>query len=128
MLYIVESKKPLAVLRATHVPLSGGSATLGYAVPAVIGAKVAHPDRCVVAAVGDERRTVRRDQAPAGSHVRGGTETDLANPDFVTLARAFAGERIEDLDDLAPALGAALGQQSPTLIELRMTVLPPWEL
>ena len=57
-------------------------------------------------------------------------ETELANPDFVALARAFgaAGARIADLDDLAPALAAALGQAGPTLLELRMSVLPPWEL
>ena len=57
-------------------------------------------------------------------------ETELANPDFVALARAFgaAAARIEDLDDLAPALAAALGQAGPTLLELRMGVLPPWEI
>ena len=57
-------------------------------------------------------------------------ETEPANPDFAALAHAFgaAGARIDDPDDLGPALTAALGQAGPTLLELRMGVLPPWEI
>ena len=58
------------------------------------------------------------------------SETDLANPDFVALARAFGaeGHRVDGLDALGPALGKAFGREGPTVLELPMSVLPPWEL
>ena len=152
--YWMEWHFPVLASRTFLYPI--GSATLGYAVPAAIGAKVAHPDRPVLAVVGDggflfsvnelatavkyrlgivflvlndERYGAIKYLQEAMFGGRSG-ETELANPDFVGLARAFGagGARIEDLDDLAPALAAALGQAGPTLLELRMGVLPPWEL
>ena len=152
--YWMEWHFPVLAPRTFLYPV--GSATLGYAVPAAIGAKVAHPERPVLAVVGDggflfsvnelatavkyrlgivflvlndERYGAIKYLQEAMFEGRSG-ETDLANPDFVALARAFgaAGTRIEDLDDLAPALRAALGHAGPTLLELRMGVLPPWEL
>src|SRR6185436_19573512 len=49
--YWMEWHFPVLAPRTFLYPV--GSATLGYAVPAAIGAKVAHPDRAVVAVVGD---------------------------------------------------------------------------
>jgi acetolactate synthase-1/2/3 large subunit len=58
------------------------------------------------------------------------SETDLANPDFVALAHAFgaAGERLDGIDTLGASLERAFARSGPTVIELPMGVLPPWEL
>jgi len=57
-------------------------------------------------------------------------EADLANPDFPALARAFGarGEPIASVDALGAAIGRALEPDRPTVLELRMTIDPPWEL
>ena len=131
-----------------------GSATLGYGVPAAIGAQVAHPGRPVVAVVGDggflfavnELATAVKYRLPVvflivndgqygairylqeGLFGRSG-ETDLANPDFPALARAFGAEGVRvDLDGLAGALRAGLARTGPTVVELPLAVEPPWEL
>jgi len=56
-------------------------------------------------------------------------EADLVNPDFPALARAFGarGERLAGIDALPAALARGLAADGPTLLELRMTILPPWE-
>jgi thiamine pyrophosphate-dependent acetolactate synthase large subunit-like protein len=132
-----------------------GSATLGYGVPAAIGAKVAHPDRPVLAVLGDggfmfsvnELATavkyglgivflVLNDQRYGAiqylqERIFGKYgEVDLANPDFPAMARAFGAEglRVESPDELPKALGRALGHAGPTLLELPMAVEPPWEI
>lgn len=131
-----------------------GSATLGYAVPAAIGAKLALPEQPVVAVVGDggflfsvnELATavkyrlavvylVENDEGYGAIkwlqeriYGRWG-ETELENPDFPALARAFGaeGERV-DFEGLPKALERALGNQGPTVLELPWAVEPPWEL
>ena len=57
-------------------------------------------------------------------------EVDLANPDFPALARAFGAEagRVDTLDDLPRALDQALAEAGPTVLELPLTIDPPWEL
>jgi acetolactate synthase-1/2/3 large subunit len=122
-------------------------------VPAAIGAKVARPDRAVIAVAGDggfmysvnELATAVKYRLPIVFLVlndgrfgaiqwlqelmfgRSG-EADLANPDFVALARAFGAhaERV-DTETLAPALRRALAADGPTLIEVPIAVDPPWE-
>jgi acetolactate synthase-1/2/3 large subunit len=132
-----------------------GSATLGYGVPAAIGAKVAHPDRPVLAVLGDggfmfavnELATavkyglgivflVLNDQRyGAIKYLQEGIfgkygEVDLANPDFPAMARAFGAEglRVEGVDGLPRALDKALHHAGPTLLELPIAIDPPWEL
>ncbi|HEV2053672.1 MAG TPA: thiamine pyrophosphate-binding protein [Methylomirabilota bacterium] len=132
-----------------------GSATLGYGVPAAIGAKVAHPDRPVLAVLGDggfmfsvnELATAVKyglgivflvlndERYGAIKYLQEGIfgkygEVDLANPDFPAMARAFGAEglRVESLDDLPKALGRALSHAGPTLLEVPIAVDPPWEV
>jgi thiamine pyrophosphate-dependent acetolactate synthase large subunit-like protein len=122
-----------------------GFATLGYSLPAAIGAKLAHPTRQVVALSGDggflftvgelatavEQRLgipiiiinnqgygeIRRQMAQAHMHRIG---VDLTSPDFAELARAFGGCGIStDLDGLEGALADALDRDVPTIIELK---------
>jgi thiamine pyrophosphate-dependent acetolactate synthase large subunit-like protein len=151
--YWMEWHFPVLALRTFLYPV--GSATLGYAVPAAIGAKIARPDRQVVAVAGDggflysvnELATAVKYRLPIVFLVlnddRYGAikwlqekifgrwgETDLANPDFPALARAFgaAGARLPGLEALGPALDTALAHPGPTLLELPLAVDPPWEL
>jgi len=152
--YWMEWRFPVLLPRTFLYPV--GSATLGYAVPAAIGAKIARPDRPVICVVGDggfmysvnELATAVKYRLPVVFLVmnddRYGAikwlqqtlfegrwgETDLANPDFPALARAFGarGERVAGVDSLGPAIKTALAADGPTVLELRMTIDPPWEL
>jgi acetolactate synthase-1/2/3 large subunit len=141
------------VLRPRTFLYPTGSATLGYAVPAAIGAKIARPDRAVVAVAGDggflysvnELATAVKYRLPIVFLVvndgrfgairwlqeklygRAG-ESELTNPDFPSLARAFGchAERV-DAAGLGAALRRALGAAGPTVLELPAAVEPPWE-
>jgi acetolactate synthase-1/2/3 large subunit len=131
-----------------------GSAVLGYAVPAAIGAQAACPGRPVVAVAGDggfmfsvnELATAVKYRMPIAFLVmnddRYGAikwlqermfgrwgEADLANPDFPALARAFGAyaERLPDVASLPAALARAFAADGPTVLELRLDVEPPWE-
>ncbi|MFC4222392.1 thiamine pyrophosphate-binding protein [Lysinibacter cavernae] len=119
------------------------SATLGYALPAAIGAQVACPDRAVVAIVGDGAvmfsvqefataveqglgvvvlvannggyREIREQQLSLGIEPVG---VDLVQPDFAALAVALGGygEVATDAADVARRAAAAIGRDRPTLI------------
>ena len=120
--------------------------TLGSAYPLALGAKVAAPERAVVALSGDggflynsqELATavqyginavviVFNDNA-YGNVLRAQIEqfdghilgTQLHNPDFVQLAKVYGarGVRAHDADQLAGALREALAIEAPTLIEV----------
>ena len=122
---------------------------LGYAFPAALGAKVAHPDTAVVSFSGDggfmmgaaELATammyginvvaiVVNDGALSaikGSQRRacdGRTiDTDLVNPDFVAFAQSFgayAARVDEDLSNFEDVLHDALAANRPALIEVPM--------
>ncbi len=143
------------VLRPRTFLYPVGSATLGYAVPAAIGAKVAHPDRPVLAVVGDGGFLFSVNELATAVKYRLAVvvlvlnderygaikwlqeklygrwgEVDLTNPDFPALARAFGaqGRRVATLDELPQALSKAFSESGPTLIELPLTVDPPWDL
>lgn len=151
--YWMEYKFPVLAPRTFLYPT--GSAVLGYAVPAAIGAKLACPDRPVIAIAGDggfmfsvaELATavkyrlrivflvVNDERFGAIKYLqetfyagRWG-EADLTNPDFVALAHAFGagGERLPAIDALPGAIARALATDGPTLLELRLSLQPPWE-
>jgi acetolactate synthase-1/2/3 large subunit len=124
--------------------ISNGFAAMGIALPGAIAAKLALPERRVLAVSGDggflmnsqELETavrlglamtvlVLRDgkygviqhhmDARLGRHFG----VDFANPDFVTFARSFGvrAQRIERADELLPALRASLAGDGPALID-----------
>jgi acetolactate synthase I/II/III large subunit len=127
---------------------SGYQGTLGSGFPTALGAKVAHPDRPVVAITGDggfmfgvqELSTavqfkigvvvlvfnnnsygnVRRDQRERfeGRVVA----SDLINPDFVKLAESFGvgAARVASPDQFRPALENALADGGPYLIDIEV--------
>jgi acetolactate synthase-1/2/3 large subunit len=151
--YWMEWRFPVLAPRTFLYPV--GSAVLGYAVPAAIGAQIANPGRPVVAVAGDggfmfsvnELATAVKYRLPIPFLVmnddRYGAikwlqeqifgrwgEADLANPDFPALARAFGcrGERLPEIDALPAALAAAFKADGPTLLELSVEVEPPWDV
>ena len=123
---------------------SGGLGTMGFALPAAIGAKLGAPDREVVAVIGDggfqmtlqELGTVMQERLPVKvlildnaylgmvrqwqSLFFGGrySEVGLANPDFVRIAEAYGipGERVSDRADLAGAIDRLLAADGPRLL------------
>jgi len=127
--------------------------TLGFAVPAAIGAKIAQPQRQVVALCGDggflftgqELATAKQQRLSLPivlcnddcyTAIRQGQErdfggrytgVDLENPDFVLFARSFGieGVRVQSRPALERALHTALQVDVPTLIEVS---LPEFEL
>ena len=126
-------------------PMSGA---MGYGVPAGIAAKIVHPDRIVVSFSGDgcylmcgqELATaVQYNLAIVFVVVNNGmygtirmhqerhypsrvVGTDLVNPDFAALARAFGakGEVVERTADFPAAFKRALDAKGPALIEIRV--------
>ncbi len=151
--YWMEWRFPVLAPRTFLYPV--GSATLGYGVPAAIGAKIARPERPVICVVGDggfmysvnELATAVKYRLPVVFLVMNDNrygaikylqealfagrwgEADLTNPDFPALARAFGtrGERVASVDALGAAIARALAADGPTVLELRMTIEPPWE-
>ena len=135
---------------------SSYSGNLGYAFPTALGAKVARPDRPVVALSGDggflfnsqELATavqhrinavvvvfndnaygnVMRDQV---NRFQGRTiGAGLQNPDFVKLAEAYGanGVRATTPDELESSLRSAISHDGPTLIEVPVDPMPtPFE-
>ncbi len=123
-----------------------GFGTLGFALPAAIGARLAAPARAAVALVGDsgllftaqELATavelglpiavvlwnndgpgqIRDDMKARGMTPVG---VDPQNPDFLALARAFGCHdvRAESFDGFQGALADAFAADRPTLIEVR---------
>ncbi len=123
-----------------------GYGTLGFALPAAIGAKFAQPERPAVALAGDggllftvqELATAVEHKLPlavvlwnndALAQIRDGfvkrgiapVSTSPHNPDFLMLARAFGcrAVRAESLDHFKGELAAAFAAAGPTLIEVR---------
>ena len=128
---------------------SGGAGTMGYGLPAAIGAQVAHPDALVVCVSGDasvlmniqELSTAVQHRCPVklvlsnngcmgmvrqwqelhhgGRYSHSYTE---ALPDFVALARAFGWEarRVEQAGELEAAMDACLDSSRPFLLDVRV--------
>jgi acetolactate synthase I/II/III large subunit len=124
--------------------ISNGFAAMGIAVPGAIAAKLALPERHVVAVSGDggflmnsqELETaVRLGVAITVLVLRDGKygviqhhmdtrlgrhfAVDFGNPDFVAYAESFGvrGYRVERADDLLPALRSSLESNAPSLID-----------
>lgn len=135
----------------TYLP-SSFMGTLGFAYPTALGAKVGRPDRPVVAIVGDggflftatemataaqygiATVTVVFDDGAYGNSNRdqrerfGGREigTQLRNPDWVALARAFGVDAVAvpGPEQLGPAVREACAANSPVVVACPIPRLP----
>ncbi|HEY7146084.1 MAG TPA: thiamine pyrophosphate-dependent enzyme [Streptosporangiaceae bacterium] len=133
--------------RAQRSQVAPTSGAMGYAVPAAIGAKLAAPERTVVAVAGDggflmtgqELETAVRNGLPlvvivmrngmygtiAMHQVRafGRTAgTDIGDVDLAGYAASLgaASFRVGDRRDLAPALSAAVAAGRPALVDVQV--------
>ncbi|MBB1497606.1 thiamine pyrophosphate-binding protein [Paracoccus sp. MC1862] len=128
--------------------LAPTSGSMGYGLPAAVAAKIRHPDRTVVCVAGDgdiqmtvnELSTAAQEGAAVivivANNGRYGTirmhqekhysgrvsGTDLFNPDFAALARAYGGhgELVERDEDFAGAFQRAQDAGTLAVIELRL--------
>jgi acetolactate synthase-1/2/3 large subunit len=144
MSYRMNDSFPSFTPRTYLFPSSYG--TLGFSVPAAIGAKIGRPDAPVVAVVGDggfqftmqELATAIQfevtlpivifndstytavEQAMKYEFEGRVMATDLINPDYVKLADAYGipGVRAESPAALIDAIQAALERRGPTIIDV----------
>jgi acetolactate synthase-1/2/3 large subunit len=128
---------------------SGGLGTMGFALPAAMGAKYGAPERTVVAIIGDggfqmtlqEMGTIMQSNIDIKiiilnnrflGMVRQWQElfnerrysfVDMQSPDFVKLAAAYgiAGKSISDRQDLPATLNEMLSHKGPYLLEVMVT-------
>jgi thiamine pyrophosphate-dependent acetolactate synthase large subunit-like protein len=122
--------------------------SVGGAFPIALGAKLARPDRPIIAAAGDmgalcniaEFETAMRENIPVvlvvfndeglgnerafqQAHYGGRLfAVDYRNPDFAALTRSFGAhdEQVTKPQDLKGALERALGAGKPALVEVRI--------
>lgn len=124
--------------------ISNGFASMGIAVPGAIGAKLACPDKTVVAVTGDggfmmnfqEIETCVRLKIPLVILIWNDSgygliewkqlnqfgrksHVDFDNPDYIQLAQSFGakGYRIERTDELLPTLKTAINDDAVSIID-----------
>ena len=126
---------------------SGGAGTMGYGLPAALGAQVAHPGKTVVCVSGDASVLMNIQELATGRQHRLPVKLIICNngymgmvrqwqqlnhgsryshsytdslPDFVALAAAFGwrGARVSDPSDLALALKDCLEHDGPYLLDV----------
>lgn len=125
---------------------SGGLGTMGFALPAAFGAKIAAPDREVIAVIGDgsfqmtlqELGTIWQNNLPVKIVIFNNnylgmvrqwqqlffdnrySSVELMNPDFVAITKGFGieAEKIELREDLDAALDRMLNSETSYLLEV----------
>ncbi len=131
---------------------SGGMGTMGFGIPAAVGAQVSRPTDCIIAVSGDgsfmmnvqELSTIKRFQLPVKivliDNAKLGmvrqwqelffngrlSETDLAdNPNFVMLANAFdiKAKLISDKSQVSAAIEEMLEHDGPYLLQVKIDAL-----
>ncbi|MCB5310315.1 acetolactate synthase 2 catalytic subunit [Yersinia massiliensis] len=142
----------MSFTRPENFITSSGLGTMGFGVPAAVGAQMARPDDMVICVSGDgsfmmnvqELGTIKRKQLPLKivllDNQRLGmvrqwqqlffdgrySETNLSdNPDFITLASAFniPGQRITRKDQVDAALDALFNSEGPYLLQVSIDEL-----
>ena len=127
---------------------SGGLGTMGFGLPAAIGAKLGAPERTVVLFAGDggfqmtiqELGTIAQNNIPVklvvlNNHFLGMVRqwqelffesrysfTKIQSPDFVTVANAYGikGKSISKREDLSSAVNEMLATDGPFLLEVKV--------
>ena len=129
-----------------HIITSGGLGTMGFALPAAVGAAMACPDRPVVAIIGDggfqmtmqELGTILQSGTPVKMMIlnneylgmvrqwqqlffsRRYSATELTNPDFIGVARAYDidAKRVATRAELGEGIDEMLAAESSFLLEV----------
>lgn len=125
---------------------SGGAGTMGFALPAVLGAKLAAPDKEVIAVIGDggfqmtvqELGTIMQYEIPVKIivlnnsflgmvrqwqqlfHEKRYSSTEMVNPNFVRIAQAYhiPARKVEHRADLQDALKEMLASKTAYFLEV----------
>lgn len=125
---------------------SGGLGTMGFALPAAIGAKMAAPDRDVIAIIGDggyqmniqELGTIFQTKVPVKIVVLNNeflgmvrqwqqlffdkryASTEMTNPDFVTIAKGYhiEAKRVTKREELAEAVKDMVASKNSYFLEV----------
>lgn len=124
--------------------ISNGFAAMGIALPGAIAAKLACPDRRVVAVCGDGGFMMNNQEIDTAlrlgldivvlifndskygliewhqlRHFNRATNIDFSNPDFVRFAESFGarGYRVEHADELLPTLETALNDGTVSIVD-----------
>ncbi len=125
---------------------SGGAGTMGFALPAAMGAALGAPDKQVIAVIGDggyqmtvqELGTIMQYKIPVKIlvlnnnflgmvrqwqqlfHDKRYSFTEMKNPDFVKIAEAYSipAQKVEQRADLQGALKEMLKAQGPYFLEV----------
>lgn len=127
---------------------SGGAGTMGFGLPAAIGAQIAEPKREVIAIVGDgsfqmnlqELGTLMQEQVPVKIIILNNgflgmvrqwqqlffdtrySFVHMQSPDFVAVAKGFKVEasHVDKREELSVALDAMLARKGPYLLEIKV--------
>ncbi|WP_417359977.1 biosynthetic-type acetolactate synthase large subunit [Galbibacter sp.] len=127
---------------------SGGLGTMGFALPAAIGAKMGAPERQVVAVIGDggyqmtiqELGTIFQTNVPVKIVVLNNdflgmvrqwqqlffdkryASTEMTNPDFVTIAQGYhiEAKKVTKREDLKDAVQAMIASEKAFFLEVRV--------
>lgn len=125
---------------------SGGAGTMGFALPAAMGAKLAKPEKQVVAVIGDggyqmtvqELGTIMQYKIPVKIlvlnnsflgmvrqwqqlfHEKRYSFTEMTNPDFIKLAEAYSipAKKVTEREELRNAIQTMLDSQGPYFLEV----------
>lgn len=124
---------------------SGGAGTMGFALPAALGAKLGMPEKEVIAVIGDggyqmtiqELGTIMQYKIPVKIlvlnnsflgmvrqwqqlfHEKRYSFTEMENPDFIKIAEAYSipARKVENREDLQDALKEMLAAKTPYFLE-----------
>lgn len=127
---------------------SGGAGTMGYGLPAAFGAKLAQPDKEVIAFIGDGGFQMTLQELGMLSQWNVGVKivlldnnflgmvrqwqelffeeryssVELKNPDFIKIAEGFGvpGKTIDKPEELKEAIAAMLAHEGPYLLHVRV--------
>lgn len=127
---------------------SGGAGTMGFALPAAIGAKLAHPHKQVIAVIGDggfqmtlqELGTIMQYDIPVKIlvlnnsflgmvrqwqelfHEKRYSSTEMSNPDFVKLVEAYGikAKKVDDRKDLVASLNEMLNSKQAFFLDIKV--------
>jgi acetolactate synthase-1/2/3 large subunit len=127
---------------------SGGMGTMGFGLPASVGAKIGRPDKQVVAFLGDggfqmtiqELGTILQYKVPVKIIILNNSflgmvrqwqymffskryaSTEMVNPDFVTIAKGYniPAKSISERNDLKNSLAEMLDDKGPYLLDIKI--------
>ena len=121
-------------IRPRHFLSSGGMGTMGFAIPAAIGAAIARPNKRVVSVIGDGGAQMTFEELIVAVELKlpitfviinnaalGMVNTPITSPDFIKLAAAYGmkGVRVKGAKGLAAAMAKAMRVKGPMLVEVR---------